>query len=391
MNISVVCDVLGSGNNGTSVAAGELIKAMKNRGHRVNVICCDEEQIGREGYYVLPQRSFGPFNGYVKKAGVSLARPVDYMLRAGIRNADVVHCMLPFRLSRRAITIARECGIPVTAGFHCQAENFSNYLFMKKSALFNRMIYMRYYRTVFSRVDCVHYPSQFIRDEFERATHATAGRVISNGVGADFTRTDVARPNSFKGRFVILSTGRYSREKCHDVLIRAVGRSAYRDDIALVIAGEGSLEGRYREIAARERVDLRLGFVARKDMPSLVCSADLYVHPADAELEGIACLEAMKCGRTIVVSDSAKSATRTFAADGRGIFKTGSAADLARRIDYWIEHPSEREKTGEYYASCDKVRDRDACMDEMERMFADVIRDHAREATGEAARQLLYR
>ena len=63
MNISVVCDVLGSGNNGTSVAAGELIKAMKKRGHRVNVICCDEEQIGREGYYVLPQRSFGPFSG----------------------------------------------------------------------------------------------------------------------------------------------------------------------------------------------------------------------------------------------------------------------------------------------------------------------------------------
>ena len=392
MTITVICDVLGDGGNGTSVAACELIRAMKERGHCVRVVCCDESRMGQDGYYVLPKRSFGPFNGYVGKTGVSLARPVDYMLRAGIEGADVVHCMLPFALGCRAVRIAERLGVPVTAGFHCQAENFSDHLMLGWCAPFNAYLYRRYYRRMFSRAACVHYPSEFIRGIFEGATHKTAGRVISNGVGDDFAPGGAAKPNSLKGRFVILSTGRYSREKRHDILIRAVARSAYNDDIALVIAGRGPLEERYRELAAREGVkDLRLGFYPRAQMPALVGCCDLYVHPADAELEGIACLEAIKSGRPVVVSDSEKSAARSFVMDERGLFRRNDPDSLAAAIDYWIEHPDEREAAGAYYARSGVARRRSECMDDMERMFADVVRKAGEEKSGEASRQLLYR
>lgn len=392
MKIAVVCDVLGAGNNGTSVAANNLIEAMRKRGHSVNVICCDETRMGCEDYYVLPKRSFGPFDGYVSKMGISLAKPVEYMLRSGIEGADVVHCMLPFKLSINAVRIAEELGIPVTAGFHCQAENFSEHLFMKNFALLNNYVYRRYYNKVFSHAACVHYPSQFIRDVFENATDKTNGRVISNGVGDDFRCEPVAKPNALKGKFVILSTGRYSREKCHDVLIRAVGRSAHNSEIALIIAGQGPLEEHYRELAEREGVcDMRLGFIPRKDMPELVNCCDLYVHPAEAELEGIACLEAIRCGRPIVVSDSAKSATRTFVMDERGLFRNGKANSLADSIDYWIEHPEERGKAGRFYAESGIARRKEECMDDMERMFADVAGRKIVETANERSCQLLYR
>lgn len=372
MKIAVICDVLGDAGNGTAVAALNLIESMRRRGHTVNAVCCDPERMGKEGWYVLPRRSFGPFGGYFARMGVSLARPVPYMLRAAIDGADVVHCMLPFALTRRAVVMAKEMGIPVTAGFHCQAENFTSHFPAWRSAPFVRLVYRRYYRTVYSQADCVHYPSRFIRGEFERVVGRTNGVVVSNGVGDGFAAGKDERPDSMKDRFVILSAGRYSREKDHKTLIRAVGISAHSGNITLVIAGRGPLENRYRRLAARcGAQDMRLGFVPRESMPSLMRSADLYVHTADAELEGIACLEAMKSGRAVVVSDSPRSAASSFAADGRSLYRAGSASDLARRIDYWIEHPTEREAAGKRYAECGCAVDAERCMDEMERMFAE--------------------
>ena len=99
---------------------------------------------------------------------------------------------------------------------------------------------------------------------------------------------------------------------------------------------------------------------------------DLYVHPAEMELEGIACLEAIKCGKFTIVSDSKLSATRTFAVDDRCVFRRGSAKDLARVIDWWIDHPEERALCEERYAASDCAVGQEVCMAKMEQMFLEV-------------------
>ena len=48
MIVTVVCDVLGEENNGTTVAAMNLIRALKAKGHTVRVLCGDEERRGEE-------------------------------------------------------------------------------------------------------------------------------------------------------------------------------------------------------------------------------------------------------------------------------------------------------------------------------------------------------
>jgi hypothetical protein len=47
----------------------------------------------------------------------------------------------------------------------------------------------------------------------------------------------------------------------------------------------------------------------------------------------------------------------------------GDANDLAFRIDYWLEHPAEREIRGKEYAQFAKKFDSEKCMDHMEKMF----------------------
>lgn len=134
----------------------------------------------------VPKINFLFLNGYVEKNGVTLARPEKRILKKVIENVDVVHLLVPFSLSRAAVKIARSLGVPITASFHCQAENVSNHIKMMNNQWFNEQVYKNFYRAVYRYCDCVHYPTQFIRNVFENSTGPTNGFVISNGVNPLF-------------------------------------------------------------------------------------------------------------------------------------------------------------------------------------------------------------
>ena len=53
------------------------------------------------------------------------ARPDEEVLREAISWADLVHFLLPFRLSMKGLEIARELDVPHTAAFHVQPENIT--------------------------------------------------------------------------------------------------------------------------------------------------------------------------------------------------------------------------------------------------------------------------
>ena len=75
-------------------------------------------------------------------------------------------------------------------------------------------------------------------------------------------------------------------------------------------------------------------------MPALMRSADLLVHAAEVELEGMAVLEALGTGLPTLVADAPKSAAGRYAVSDEFRFAAGDAADLARRIDHLIDHPA---------------------------------------------------
>jgi glycosyltransferase involved in cell wall biosynthesis len=180
----------------------------------------------------------GPFNAYVRKNGVCVAWPKKAVLEKALSGADHVHVLLPFFVGCAAVKMAREKGISVSAGFHCQAENFTSHIFMKDSRLANWIFYRFTWAHSYKKCDCIHYPTQFIRDTFEHAIRReTPGYVISNGVNSAFRPEPVERDPKYDGKFVIQFTGRLSKEKTHKVLIDAVNLSKYREKIQLVFAG----------------------------------------------------------------------------------------------------------------------------------------------------------
>ena len=377
--ICVVCDVLGEENNGTTIAAMNLIRFLREKNHIVRVVCPDEDKNGQPDYYVVKAVDLGPLNNYVKKNGVVIAKPDKKILQEALNGVDHVHLMLPFPLANAALHLAKKCNVSVTAGFHCQAENISSHLFLKNDVHFNKVIYKFFYRHFYRYVDGVHYPTEFIHQLFEQYGGKTNAFVISNGVGSEFHPIKVSRPAEFEGKQVILFTGRYSKEKSHKVLIDAVRHSRHADTIQLVFAGEGPLKEKLSKQAKGLENQPLFKFFSREDMVRMINVADLYVHPAEVEIESISCLEAISCGLVPVISDSPRSATRYFALDDKNLFHCNDSRALANKIDYWLEHPEEKAARSREYMGYTKAFDFEVCMDHMEQMIITTHEEHCRQ------------
>ncbi len=377
MVITVVCDVLGEANNGTTIAALNLIRSMRERGHTVRVLCSDQNRKGEPGFYIAQSANLGPLQPYLDKNGVSLSRASSKIVNEAIDGADVVHFMMPFPLGNKAAKLAKKRGLAITAGFHCQAENFTSHIFMKDSRIANWVFYRFTWAHSYSKCDCIHYPTQFIRDTFEHAiARKTNGYVISNGVNKAFRPEPVERDPKYDGKIVIQFTGRLSKEKTHKVLIDAVNLSKYRDRIQLVFAGIGPLHDKLVKRGQKLKNPPEFRFFSRQDLVKQLNMADLYVHPAEIEIEAISCLEAIACGLVPVIANSPRSATRYFAIDERNLFHNKDAKDLAKRIDYWIEHPEEKKALAQAYRGFVEQHEYEHCMDRMEQMLSDAVKEH---------------
>ena len=183
----------------------------------------------------------------------------------------------------------------------------------------------------------------------------------------------------FKDKIVNLTTGRYAREKSQDTLIKALRYSKYKDKIQLILGGQGPKEKKYRKLARYLKIEPIFKLFPRNEIIDVLNFSDLYVHPAEVELEGIACLEAIMCGKLTIVSDSRLSATKEFAVDDRCIFKCRKPKDLARVIDYWLDNPEEKKLVEQKYLESSNVFNQNECMKRMENMMFEVINKKARE------------
>lgn len=366
MVVAVVADVLGKENNGTTIACMNLIRYLKSKGDTVRIVCCDEDKKNEENYFVVPCLNLGALlNRILEKNEVKVAKKDEKILCQALEGVDVCHIMTPFFLGCSAARIAKAKNIPVTAGFHCQAENFTGHLHLMNSRPANTIFYKTIYKLLYSKVDKIHYPTQFIKDTFEKVIgKETPGVVVSNGVNDIFINERVEKPDELKHSFVILTIGRLSREKSQKILVKAVAKSRYKDNIQLIIAGGGPLKKQIFRCAEKVKIKRPIiNFFSREELVKVINYSDLYCHPAEIEIEAISCLEAITCGLVPVIADSPRSATKSFALDDNNLFRYNDPSSLAQKIDFWIEHPDLKKKYSEKYTGYTRQFDQKDCME----------------------------
>ena len=370
MRVTVICDVLGEANNGTTLAALNLIRYLREKGHTVTVVAPGKQNDIE--CIEVPTLNLGHIcNAILRKNGVCLAKVDKRILENAIRDADVVHLLLPFPLSRASLKIARKYDISCTASFHCQAENITAHFGLMDNHLVSHWIYKNFYRKVYRYCAAVHYPTDFIRQVFESQTHPMHAYVISNGVNDMFVPPEHKETHE---KFTILCSGRYSREKAQGQLIRAVGKLPYKDRIHVILAGDGPRKAHLQKLAKKCGVDCEFQFFSRPELLQRLQNADLYVHTALIEIEAIACIEAICCGLVPVICNSTRSATRFFALGDKTLFEPFRTRDLADKIDYWYTHPQEKaEKSREFDSLRGRFSQR-SCMEKMEKMLMEAAK-----------------
>lgn len=378
MKVLIVSDILREEvNNGTDIATMNLINYLKSRGDDVRILCADQARKGTEGFYICPTLKLPFINNYILENGVILAKADKKVMKEAIAFADHVHIMIALHLGIKAGQMAHKMGKPVTVGFHMQAQNFTAHICMERSRLVNKLFYVYIYRHLFRYVDGIHYPTKFIQNIFERSIHKkTNGYVISNGINDYVIREKVEKLPEFKDKFVILSTGRYSKEKSQITLLRAVNKSKNKDKIHVILAGQGPLVKKYERYARRHKISHTFKFYERKEIVDILNMADLYVHPAIMELEGIAALEAMCVGKCTLVTNSKYAAPKLFSVDKECIFKQERPKRLALKIDELMANPAKIKELEDKYYNNRVYFDLANCMNQMGKMIDEVYTKH---------------
>jgi 1,2-diacylglycerol 3-alpha-glucosyltransferase len=376
LKILIVEDQYFSANNGMTISSRRFASVLREHGHEVRIV-----STGKPGDtpYLMPDYHMPVFDGLITSQGMVFAKTDDRILREAIEWADIIHFMAPFALSHNGILIARSLGKPVTAGFHVQPENISYSIHLGRSKLVNDGIYRWFWDYIYKYIPHIHCPSNYIAQELRKHGYTSKLHVISNGIDPDFKYFKSEKPPRYKDRFVILTTGRYSFEKGQLTLFRAVSRSGYRDRISVIAAGQGPLRSIYEKAAKQFGIDVTFNFYKKEDLIKIISFSDLYVHAAVAEIEAMACMEAFAGGLVPVISDSPKSATSQFALDERSLFASGNSSDLAKKIDFWIDHEDERKKMELVYANFAGNYKLENCVIKAEDMFREAIDDRKKQ------------
>lgn len=383
MKILLVTDQFYFANNGMTISARRLASVLTQHGHQVRVLTAGITKGGerKEGIddmyepFLLPEYHVPVFDKLVTSQGMLFASRDDQVIEQAVLWADVVHIVVPFAISRRAVTLAKKHGVPVTGAFHVQPENITSSIHMGKVRSVNAMIYHGFHRYIYRDIPHIHCPSNFIAGELVKHGYREQIHVISNGIDPDFTYRKLPKTEEFAGKFVVLMIGRLSIEKRQDVLIRAVAKSCHASEIQLVLAGHGPRRDALLRMAADLPNPVKVQFFEKPDLLDLIAMSDLYVHAADMEIEAMSCMEAFASGLVPVIADSHKSATPQFALDARSLFPAGDSTALAKRIDYWFEHEQERKKMELQYSRLGKKYALEHCVERMEEMFRQAIEE----------------
>ncbi len=367
LKILFVIETYFTNNNGTSISAQRFATELRKRGHEVRILTVGES--GAPEIFGLEEYKLPVFGNLVEKHGFKFASHDKKVIEEAVAYADVIHCFMPFALEYHAKKEADRQHKPATAAFHIQPENLTSSINMGKVKWLNELFYKFFNRWIYKRFTHIHTPSRFMANEIIKRGYKAKVHPISNGISPDFKYRKLPKSPEFKDKILIIMVGRLACEKRQDVIINAVPYSKYADKIQLIFAGKGPEYERYQKLGKKLKNPPIFGYYNKEELMDVLAQCDLYVHASDMESEAISCIEAFATGLVPVISDSKTSATSQFALDGRSLFKAGDPKDLARAIDYWLDHPSEKDYMEKIYAKSAKTYS----IDNSIRMFEDML------------------
>lgn len=368
--------------NGLASSARRTVKKLIEAGEDVRVVSGPSPyEDGQKPDYELKMFHFPFFQWLVYKQGFLFAKFNKKVLKEAIEWADVVHLEDPFVLQIRTAKLAKKMHKVCTGTYHLHPENIFNTLHLGKSKLANAIMMRIWKKQVFNYCEIVQCPTQNVYDRLVRHHFKSELRIISNGLLTDELMQkqdgEVYEPKRDDAKYRIITIGRYSVEKSLKTLLKAMKYSKYAKDTQLIIAGKGPKERRLKKRANKYlkkgyiKYPVIFGFYKLDDLQRISATADLYVHCAFVEVEGLSCMEAIQVGLVPIIAEGKYTATPQFALSKKSLYKQKDAKDLASKIDYWFDHDEERINEAKKYIGIGEKYNIDHSIKELRKMFYD--------------------
>ena len=380
----MICDPIGGNKSGVVVSTLRFARLLRERGHHVIFIGAKSAEhkmhSEHDGSKAYRFRSLP----VPKSNGWNLAFPTVKELKKIFQDEkiDIVHIILPMSGSVMAIKAAKKLDIKIVAHSHSQPEN----LFMDAPKFIQptlNKLWNKYLMWTYGKVEALIYPSEMARGLLDKLSKKNQpSHVVSNGINTEEFKT--VSIGDFHSRFNIpentvklLFVGRLFPEKSVDTLIKAIPHIIKKHpDTHFMIVGGGHQREKLEKLSENLGVNkfiTFLGLVSDEDKVLAYNASDIFVLPSLAELEGMVVLEAMACGKPIIISDAPMSASRFFV-DGNGfLFETKNHKDLAEKASQLIGDKNLRQKMGAVSLQKSKNYDIQRSADKLEEIYYGVL------------------
>lgn len=379
MRVLFVCNNVYHKGNGQSVAVKATMSALREHGVDARLMAiANPDPNGPQPDFPLKHWKFPLLEPIIYANGMAYAKIDKKKIREAVEWADIVHLQEGLPLQGAVLNMARKMGKTLTATYHVFAQNFNANLGFSKNSIINWPMMYLWRRFVFDPCTDIQCPTPAVRDQLAKEGYKSRLHVISNGIAIP---AEPIRATSVPadGTIDLLCVGRLSKEKSQDTLLNAMRYSRYADRIRLVFAGRGTKEKKYRKMADRLyregilKTPATFGFYTQDELHELARQSYLYIHCAWVEVEGLSCLEAVREGAVPVIAEGDMIGTSVFALSPESRYPVYDSRALAERIDWWIEHPEERNRMAQCYADSARNYDINKSAEALVAMFRQAL------------------
>ncbi len=235
----------------------------------------------------------------------------------------------------------------------------------------------------FDKCKILQCPTQKVKARLEKWKFKAELRVISNGLVMEDLMTLEDKESAIKlsdAKYNIITIGRYSNEKDLKTLIKSMYHCKHAKDIQLIFAGRGPQKKKLEKLADKLVKDGVVkyppifGFYSLKELQKISISADLYIHCAFVEVEGLSCMEAVQIGIVPIIAKGPLTSTSQFALSEKSVFKERDPVDLASKIDYWLDDDERRKEEAKKYIGLGNKYNIDYSIQELIKMYNDALK-----------------
>ncbi len=388
--------------NGMAIFMTNLAEGLARAGHEVAVLFPDHKAYSKtlNGVRLEALASLGldflHSETYIPLPSRKVARVFDSF------RPEIVHVQDHYPLSGWTLHQARKRGIPVIGTNHFGPAVLIGYV---PGSRFIRPLLDRigwnWILSLYNRTDYVVAPSQTAVNGLQANGLRVPALALSCGTDLGRFQVDPTvdrRACRLKygldpDRTLFVYVGRIDPEKRVDVLVNALGR-LQRDDLQLVIAGEGISRESIR--ALTEQLDLgnRVRFLGRllnEELPRLLNSADAFAMAGEVESLSLSTLEAMACGLPVLLANAGALPELVTPGVNGYSFRAGDAADAARFMAMLADHPEQRRAMGRASVERARAHSLDFTLERYEVLYRQVVANAAQASLAAAGRHVRTR